>query len=174
MSDINFHINAKKLIPDERLWDIANMFAPHGNDTGNDILSIVNKNRDNPTVNPMTPELGRPFYTEITESWGTKAGIGPDDSIEYNLHREIVVGLAFAHVKIFGFCSPWLQNLALKEINNYYQYLDGNELNWGYRDECREHLVAMKQCMKAVPNTSENIASSGKPKSWLSKLLGKS
>lgn len=143
-----FHPKARKLLTDPRLWDIGHDFSPNGNDTGADILEMVREIRDKKS---FLKDGGKKFYESTWDEWGfaTPSQSWPDDSTDYHVHRELIVGLAFALIKLKGECPHWLHNQATKETKTYVGYLESNQLNWPHRQECLDYQALI---IKALDN----------------------
>ena len=130
-----YHPTARNIISDPRLWNVAHDFAPNGNDTGADILEMLRevKNRKS-----LTSDGGKTFYKATWRDWGFSdpSPLWPDDSTDYHVHRELIVGLAFAFVKLKGGCPDWLKQDATANTETYVKYLETHELKWPHRKEC--------------------------------------
>ena len=141
----DYHRDARTLVPDHRLWSIIDDFAPNGNDTGADVLSFVEE--DIKALQNASDE-GRAFYKQIWIDWDFSwpPNRTPSDEIEYTAHRQLVVGLAFAHLKLLGHCPEWLRVLALEEVTNYKRYIAEQNADWVHLQEA----VAMQDLMISV------------------------
>lgn len=140
-----FHPNARTLIPDVRLWSSIDELAPNGNDTGADALALVLKHHAHLLAEG---DEGRNFYESVWRSWGF-AGPPPSvscDELERETHRELIIGLAFALLKVFGQCPVWLQIEALSQIDQYSEFVEANHSDWSLKAEC----LAIQSRMKAV------------------------
>ena len=114
---------ARAILDDAFFWDCADDFAPHGNDTGADLLVDYCKwAKRNPQASPMA-FLGRLF---------TRWGIVPIDwsltdeeevrkvketkGMELSVSNEAIVALAFAVIKSKGECPTDVSDLALRAL----------------------------------------------------------
>ena len=121
-----FHPTAKETLNDGFFWECANDFAPHGNDTGADLLADYQKwVKRNPNTPPMT------FLNRLFSGWG----IAPIDwnitdenevrrlkesnRIELGISNEAIIALAFAILKVKGQCPSEVSDLALKALQRY-------------------------------------------------------
>jgi uncharacterized protein YfeS len=143
-----FHPRAKELVPDHRLWSSTDDFSPNGNDTGADVLAIVQENASGPA---LRADEGRAFYRATWEEWGFSwpPAQHPSANIEYNTHREFVVGLAFAFLKVLGKCPPWLRASALDEIAKYRAFLEASAAGWEHLQEAMTMLALMHSTLSA-------------------------
>lgn len=116
----DYHPNARQVLNDPFYWEVANVFAPNGNDTGADLLHDVREalaaRRD-----PLT------FLNDTFVRWGMdvniRAALGkaPEawderDEVAIVTHDEAAVALPFALVKIYGQAAPAAVQLALAAI----------------------------------------------------------
>lgn len=101
------HPNARAILDDPKDWSQGDDFAPHGNDTGADILA------EWATYAPLSPEQAA---AEI--GWGPEFDLANDlcwkDWVEINL------GLAFGHIKKSGTCPKSLATSALSVLRQEY------------------------------------------------------
>jgi uncharacterized protein YfeS len=140
-----FHLRAKDLVPDHRLWSVIDDLSPHGNDTGSDVLTLV---QENASALGSGSDEGRGFYRATWEGWGFSwpPELQPSDEVEYNTHREFVVGLAFAFLKVIGQCPPWLRASALNETERYREFLEHRHKSWEHLQEA----IAMQALMHSI------------------------
>lgn len=140
-----FHPRARELVPDYRLWSETDDLSPNGNDTGADVLASVQE--DASKLESSDDEV-RALYRKTWEDWGFSWP--PDqqssDETEYNIHREFVVGLAFACLKVLGHCPAWLRTAATDEIERYQQFLEHRHKDWEHLQEA----VAMQALMHST------------------------
>lgn len=143
-----FHPHAKELIPDHRLWSATDDFSPNGNDTGADVLALVQEESSKLT---SCGDDGRGFYRTTWEQWGFSwpPDQEPSDEIEYNIHREFVVGLAFSFLKVLGQCPAWLRSSAMDEIERYQTFLKHRHEGWRYLQEALEMQELMHSTLSA-------------------------
>ncbi len=118
-----FHPTARIILDDPFFWDCADDFAPHGNDTGADLLADYQEwAKRNAHAPPMT------FLDRLFASWG----IVPIDwnltdeneimksaemqQMELSVSNEAIIALAFAILKVKGECPGDVSDLALKAL----------------------------------------------------------
>jgi uncharacterized protein YfeS len=106
-----FHRNARKMLDDPFFWDCADDFAPHGNDTGADVLEAFRRwHRKNPRKSPVI------FLNALMKRWDieptdwletdrkTVLKLDKEDPIAMQITNEAAVALAFAVVKLRRRC----------------------------------------------------------------------
>src|SRR5262249_2263872 len=101
----DYHPDARTILDDPFYWDCVNDFAPHGNDTGADLLEDYRKwLRRNPAGDPVA------FYRRLLRQWGFEAEstAQPDADVA----DEAAVALAFAELKLRASCRPAVIALA--------------------------------------------------------------
>lgn len=116
----DFHKEARQILDDPFYWESANDYAPHGNDTGADFLSLLRK------YNPEreTPEA---FLQRVLDAWGMKSSISKclakriedtdsNDEIALTTFDEASIALAFGMIKLYGRCDSETITLALAAI----------------------------------------------------------
>jgi uncharacterized protein YfeS len=122
----DFHPSARSIISNPRLWDEADEFSPNGNDTGADTLALAQA-----SVGELTKsqDEGRSFYERIWTQWGFAFPVTANETSEVaeDVHREFVIGLAFAYLKLLGKCPKWLLQLAHEELDRHQGNLDQNK-----------------------------------------------
>jgi uncharacterized protein YfeS len=119
-----FHPKARQILDDPFFWDCVDDFAPHGNDTGADLLADYQKwVKRNPHASPMT------FLDRLLARWGIEpidwsltdeAGVRQlhaTKPIELSVCNEAIVALAFAALKVKGECPSDVAGLAIKAID---------------------------------------------------------
>jgi uncharacterized protein YfeS len=144
-----FHPNAKALIPDYRLWSATDDLSPNGNDTGADVLALVQEEKSQLRT---TRDEGRTFYRHIWESWGFSwpPSNEPSEAIDYNTHREFVVALAFSYLKVIGQCPAWLRESAIGEIERYQTFLKDRHEGWSHLREALEMHALMHTTLSST------------------------
>lgn len=118
-----FHAKAKEILDDTFFWENANDFAPHGNDTGHDLLVDYCKwAKRNPQAAPMT------FLHRLFSGWGivpidwnlTDEGevrkLMETKGTEFFVSNQAIVALAFAALKVKGECPEEVSDMALKAL----------------------------------------------------------
>ena len=104
----DYHQNARTILDDIFFWDCLDEFAPHGNDSGADLLEMF---REWQQMNPDTDMLE--LFNEVFHS-GNGKGVTFVD-----LERdEMMLGFAFAAIKLYGTCPKEVAAEALSAISN--------------------------------------------------------
>lgn len=119
-----YHPNAPQILDDAFYWRLSDDFAPHGNDTGADLLELFTRwNRTHRKTSPLK------FLEDLLSGWGIQLNpwnatdpeevrqIAQQDPIELGLCDETAVALAFAVVKLRGVCPSDVAELALKALH---------------------------------------------------------
>lgn len=122
-----YHRLAREMLDDPFYWEQADDYAPHGNDTGADLLSDFKKwNKSNPSGDPLG------FYERLVVRWGFSSASAKDEHAV--VLDQAIVGLAFAEIKLRGVCSPQVASLAGQAIDRQRKRaLDGPA--WPQREE---------------------------------------
>lgn len=107
--DVNWSLfapTARQLLDDPFFWDPADEEAPHGNDTGFDVLSDYLEQRP---ADPLE------FLREQAAEWGYESptGLEPEDAAEYDL---LVIATAFAELKVTGQVTQSLRDDAVRAL----------------------------------------------------------
>jgi len=141
-----FHPEAKKLIPDHRLWSAVDDLSPNGNDTGADVLALVQEEKSKLKA---SRDEGYDFYRQIWESWGFSwpPTNEPSDAVDYNTHREFVLALAFSYLKVLGQCPIWLRESAINEIEKYQTFLKARHQGWSHLQAALEMQALMHKAL---------------------------
>jgi uncharacterized protein YfeS len=97
-----YHREARAMLDDPFFWDCVDEFAPHGNDTGADLLIDFERwTRKHPSDDPMS------FLQRLLTRWGFA------DGEHQNAIDEAAVALAFAEIKCRGSCTATVRDLTL-------------------------------------------------------------
>jgi hypothetical protein len=131
-----FHRDARQILDSPFFWEQSNYLAPHGNDTGADVLRdyrtwlLRNRSRD-----PMD------FLREWIQ--GTGLGMETQDPIALNLLDEAALAVAFAEFKLQGTCATSAAQLALMAIDRMRR--DAIlAVTWAHRDRRLQTLELMQ------------------------------
>jgi uncharacterized protein YfeS len=110
----DYHPDARHILDDPFYWEQANDFAPHGNDTGADLLSDYRAwLKGQPACDPIE------FYENLTSRWGFHEDAA--DPMIRGALDEAAVALAFAEVKLRGKCDPRVLALARHAVQRQRQ-----------------------------------------------------
>jgi uncharacterized protein YfeS len=132
----DYHPNARKILDDPFYWNSSNDFAPHGNDTGADLLAEFREwLHQSPVGEPTT------FYKQLTSQWGLPES--PSNDLERSILDEAAVALAFAELKLRSTCSPAVAELARAAIRRQRQEALA-AVEWPHRTERLESLEKLE------------------------------
>jgi uncharacterized protein YfeS len=132
----DYHPTAREILDDPYYWDGVNDFAPHGNDTGADLLVEF---REWLEQNPS--EDSTAFYRRLISRWGFPES--PSNDLQRSVLDEAAVALAFAELKLRAACSPAAAELARAAIGRQRQEaLDA--VKWPHRTERLESLEKLE------------------------------
>lgn len=118
-----YHPSARRLLGDPFFWDEADDYAPHGNDTGADVLAdFILWNRRHPSVPAwrMAQELLRAWgisaFDHATVDRAAVAALLQRDPSALSVTDEAMIAAAFAAMKLRGSCDAETRALALSAI----------------------------------------------------------
>ena len=121
----DYHPLARAALDDPFFWESANDFAPHGNDTGADLLvdyrAWLRRNRDG---SPMA------FLEALVKRWGY-SGLSEMDE---HVRDEAAIALAFAEMKLRGSCDRRARDMAIKAVERQRALAQASS-GWPHRDE---------------------------------------
>lgn len=110
----DYHPDARRILDSPFYWECENDFAPHGNDTGADLLEDYRKwFRRNPGGDPIV------FYRTHVARWGFPAD-SSEDSVR-TLLDDAAVALAFAELKLRAECHSTVMELARDAVRRQRQ-----------------------------------------------------
>jgi hypothetical protein len=123
----DYHPDARTILDDPFFWEEDNLFAPHGNDTGADLLwSYRGWLRRTPKGDPLE------FYERLLGRWGVRATRANEQF--GSVRDEAAVALAFAELKMRAACRRGVVPLARAALGRQRQQaLDA--IKWPHRDE---------------------------------------
>lgn len=143
-----FHPRAKEMLNDPFYWNCVDDNAPHGNDTGADVLELFKEWRAK--KKKTSPSR---FLDETLDAWGGGAASPalPKDmpslsqaTVELT-QDEAAIALAFAQIKLEGTCDRTVRQRALASIER--QSKDTTVDSW------RDALRLMRKLLMALPDT---------------------
>lgn len=105
-----FHPSARQTLDDPLYWDEGAGVAPHGNDTGADVLAAYRRWRPRHRA-----DSAYQFLVGIWSEWWPEDEIAADAGIE-TLWTDAEVALAFAQLKVDGRCDPDVAGHAIDAI----------------------------------------------------------
>ena len=114
-----FHPEARKLLPEPFFWSGSDDFAPHGNDEGFDVFAEMRKH-------PRKVAFTEDTFASLAGHFGhaSEDEIVDADDLVQTRYLDFVVAVAFGHIKLKGFCPPWLRDKALAEMRREITTLD--------------------------------------------------
>jgi uncharacterized protein YfeS len=126
-----WHPDARSILDDPFYWDVADDFAPHGNDTGSDLLADYWRwLRKNPQGDALD------FLARLLDNWGMT-----DDSSE--VARTVIddasVALAFAELKMKAGCAPGVAERARFALRRQRQEAL-EAVDWAHREQRLKRL----------------------------------
>jgi uncharacterized protein YfeS len=131
-----YHPDARKILDDPFYWECANDFAPHGNDTGADLLEDYRKwSRRNAGGDPIA------FHRRLLARWGVS--MEPQTPADRTMHDEAAIALAFAELKLLGKCRPAVAALARAAVCSQRREAT-NAVDWPHRSERLKSLDAIE------------------------------
>ncbi len=118
-----YHPQAREILDDPFFWECADDLAPHGNDTGADLLEDYRRwDKRNGKTSPIL------FFARLMMSWDIKpidwSAVDEEtmlrlkkvDPIAFGLCNEAAIALAFAVIKMRGTCPEDVIKMALSAL----------------------------------------------------------
>lgn len=150
----DYHPDSRHLLDDPFFWSNTDDYAPHGNDTGADLLPDFRRwNTRNSDVD------GWKFLLQLFKSWGMQEEIlqfrakelsqySKVDDIAMTTHDEAVIALAFAEIKIRGRCSSRIAAEALHSSHRQVNPAVTEKMGWPLPSA--ERIQASRRIEKAL------------------------
>lgn len=126
----DFHPKARQILDSPFFWGCTDDFAPHGNDTGADVLGLYSEWRRKTKSAPATT-----FLDQLMCDWGITAAYPSDDETMNVLWEEAKIGLAFAQLKIDGLCDEAVRSAALDALSRCRSRVIEKHRDWELFDE---------------------------------------
>ena len=117
-----YHPEARVLLDDPFYWDGVDEYAPHGNDTGADLLDAFREwrrhHREMPVSRFLPLMLKRWEYSTSVEELLAKplSEWDEDDELTMEVIDEATIAIAFAQMKLEGRCDEDVRAAALRSI----------------------------------------------------------
>lgn len=153
-----FHPAARVILDDPFYWDCENEIAPHGNDTGADLLEDYCRwEKRNSEKSPLL------FLSKLLKGWDVEAEelsvtekdevlrLGRERSIEMDLYNQATIALAFAVLKMRGSCPKDVKDLAVKALKRMVILMEGR-LNDQVQTEFDNCLRRMSSKLRSSPS----------------------
>jgi len=118
----DYHPDSRAILDDPFFWDCVDDFAPHGNDTGADVLAAYTESKR------RTP--GVEFLDRLMQSWSMSLSPATDDAIEIATAEEAWIALAFAQVKLNGRIENDVRRRGLDAIASCRARHERNHADW--------------------------------------------
>lgn len=135
-----YHPIAKRALSAAFFWSEIDDDAPHGNDTGSDLLAAFMRwNKRNPTA----PYDG--YVDRLLRRWGLARGRIADEQLDW-IRQEADIALAFAAIKLRGSCEEREARIAISAI-------DGRLEKMGSSPDRAQKLSLLRDALEA--NTTE-------------------
>ncbi len=136
----DFHPDARQILDDPFYWDMANDFAPHGNDTGADLLAGYRKwLRRDPSGDPIA------FCDRLLSGWGIPGE--PSDEDDQVISDDAAVALAFAELKLRGRCRASVISRAHRAIQRQREGAVA-AVDWPHKEEKLRRLDMLEAKLK--------------------------
>jgi uncharacterized protein YfeS len=153
-----FHRNARKILDDPFFWDCADDFAPHGNDTGADVLEAFRRwHRKNPRTLPIK------FLDDLMKRWDiepvewletgrtTVLKLNKQDPISMQVSNQAAVGLAFAVIKMRPKCPQDAIERASAALDRMEILYSRSKMGRKQKAEWKTALTKMREKLDAMP-----------------------
>ncbi len=142
-----YHSNARAILDDLFYWDCVNDVAPHGNDSGADLLEAFKIwRKENRKVST------KQFFEGMLSDWQVSDPTAPE-WYRNTTYQEIAIGLAFAEIKLHGSCSEWLRDIALECIKTLRASMVGDD-----KDECANRAIVWYEMMQQKLSSPEILS----------------
>jgi uncharacterized protein YfeS len=144
-----FHPNARALLPDPWFWNESEDFAPNGNDDGSDVLSIMQKRK-------KIAEFTSTSFGRLAAQFSYDPSEDPEtwDAHLQGHYFNFVVGVAFAHLKLKGFCPLWLRDKALATMALETKIIHRDHATWEHKDAKLAALERLTAVLNACPTVA--------------------
>jgi hypothetical protein len=149
-----YHDEAKSILNDPFFWDCVNEFSPHGNDTGADVFELFREWHAK-----GAPGESRDFFDQTMNRWGLDPEL--QDPFSWEVHRDGVIGLAFAYLKFEGACPAWTRLAALEVMSEERARMRQGLAAWVETDE-RLQTYALIEKVLLRAKTAEKAGKSSK------------
>ena len=152
-----YHPSARRLLDDPWFWSGTDNSAPHGNDTGSDLLhEFLRWDASNRSMSPLT------FLADFLRSWqiepiawheidpATVHSLLRDDPFTVEICNRAAIGLAFALVKVRGTCPNDIADMANTAIERQTIALDGSTIPAATHAAERRKLERMRNALNRL------------------------
>lgn len=139
----DFHPQSRVILNSPFFWSCTDEFSPNGNDTGADALGLFSDWRKSARRSPVAP-----FLAQLMRDWGVVVPPQEDDESMRTLWEEARIGLAFAQLKIDGFCDEAVRAHALEGIAECRSRIAEKHRDWALYDVRLRTLEIMEAKLK--------------------------
>lgn len=152
-----YHPEARKILDDPFFWEGADDTAPHGNDTGADLLDdYLRWSKRNKAGSPLT------FLAKLLKGWGIRQMdwmlVDPEETRKQHLENPIalpvcnesVIALAFATLKIHAECPPDLIRMALASLTRTETLIADSKLSDSIQAEWHQSIGKMRRKLESL------------------------
>jgi uncharacterized protein YfeS len=139
----DYHPKSRTVLSSPYFWDCGDDFSPNGNDTGADVLAMYAEWRKR-----ARKASGVSFLEKLMRDWGVVVPPPPVDEATITVCEESRIGLAFAQLKIDGFCEEPVRALALESISQCRQRMVEQHRDWPLLGERVRTLAVMEAKLK--------------------------
>jgi len=146
-----YHPSARELLDDPFYWDSVDEYAPHGNDTGADLLETFRDWRSRHAGVPASRFLPLMFKrwnytTSVAELHGKPLSQWDDgDELMLEVIDEANIAIAFAQMKLEGRCDDDLREAALLSIERQLDPAVHAHFSWNLPLEHRDRLEQLRE-----------------------------
>lgn len=150
-----YHPAARKLLDDPFFWDSVDEYAPHGSDTGADLLDAFREWRGRHRGVPAAR-----FLPLMLKRWNYSSGVAllhgkpmsqwdDDDELMVEVIDEANIAIAFAQMKLEGTCDEDLREAALLSIERQLDPAVHAHFDWSLPIEHRDRLEQLRAKLSA-------------------------
>lgn len=125
-----YHASAKELLPDPLFWDCVDECAPHGSDEGSNALEDL---RGWKKERPRT-KRSREYYRDFVAA--------NESFLDESAYRMTILGMAFAYLKLEGWCPRELYEQCLRVIEDEKNLIPTGVI-WSSSAEARLRALAL-------------------------------
>lgn len=156
-----YHPKAREVLDDPFYWDCLDDSAPHGNDTGAELLEDFQRwNKRNAKKSPLvfldkvSKELGIESFEWPLTRKSEVLKIDKQRSIEMGIANETAIALAFAVLKMRASCPSDVVNFAKCALERTSILVKASVLNETIKAEWHVAIIRMKSKLESLPNKS--------------------
>lgn len=148
---------ARRRLDDPFFWDCVDDYAPHGNDTGADVLEMFRAWRRRNQDKPVSP-----FLPRLMKDWGFDSAVRAlagkplsawtrEDETALDVHDQAAIALAFAQLKLEASIDADVVALALASIDRQLDPQVHAHFGWSTPPEREARLRQMRAALADGP-----------------------